>query len=106
MAISSDKPAILLNPGKWRAGFRTARIRTKLLVVLIPTVVCSLLATGYFANIVSQRYINVALERTVLTQTLALANELNLLLEQCRQDLLLFSEENRSSPKWSRSRKD
>ena len=94
MAISEDKPAILLNPRKWRAGFRTARIRTKLLVVLIPTVVCSLLATGYFANIVSQRYINVALERTVLTQTLALSNELNLLLEQCRQDLLLFSEEN------------
>ena len=93
MAESPDKPAILLKPGKWRAGFRTARIRTKLLVVLIPTVVCSLLATGYFANIVSQRYINVALERTVLTQTLALANELNLLLEQCRQDLLLFSEE-------------
>lgn len=67
------------------------RIRTKLLAVLIPSVVGILLVTGYFTYIFAQQYLQEALERIGIVQTLALSKALEDTLAQGRRDLLFFT---------------
>ncbi|WP_052360195.1 sigma 54-interacting transcriptional regulator [Solidesulfovibrio alcoholivorans] len=66
------------------------RIRTKLLAVLIPSVVGILLVTGYVTYVFSQQYLQEALERIGIVQTLAVAKALEDTLAQGRRDLLFF----------------
>lgn len=70
------------------------RIRTKLLAVLIPSVVGILLVTGYVTYIFSQQYLQEALERIGIVQTMAVAKALEDVLAQGRRDLLLFAGNN------------
>lgn len=69
------------------------RIRTKLLAVLIPSMVAILLVTGYVTYVFSQQFLQEALERIGIVQTLALATTLEGTLAQGRRDLLFFAAE-------------
>lgn len=70
---------------------RSLRIRTKLLVVLIPSVVAILMVTGYVTYLFSQQFLQTALERVGIVQTLALARSLEDVLAMARRDLLFFA---------------
>ncbi len=76
------------------SGMRNMRIRTKLLIVLIPSVVIILIITGYAAYIFSKSFLQTALERIGIVQTLALAHEMETTLENARKDLLFFAGES------------
>jgi two-component system, NtrC family, response regulator HydG len=70
------------------------RIRTKLLAVLIPSVVAILFVAGYLTYVFSQQFLQTALERIGIVQTMALAKALEDTLAQGRRDLLLFATED------------
>jgi DNA-binding NtrC family response regulator len=72
---------------------RRLRVRTKLLAVLIPSMVAILLVTGYVTYIFAQQFLQEALERIGIVQTLALARALEDTLSQGRRDLLYFADE-------------
>lgn len=63
-------------------------LRGRLMAALIPSLVCILLAAGLCNYSVSSHYINVALERFVRLQNLAVAHEVERFLELAREDLL------------------
>ncbi len=67
-------------------------INAKLVFWGIPPVVAVILLTGFIAHTVSQRFIGMALERSVKLQTRAMARELELELAQYRRDLLLLAQ--------------
>nr|WP_321258379.1 sigma-54 dependent transcriptional regulator [uncultured Pseudodesulfovibrio sp.] len=67
-------------------------LRGKLLLALLPPIVAILLVTGYASYTVSEDFIDIALERSVKMHTLAMAHEVEELLEQCRIDLLFFAQ--------------
>jgi DNA-binding NtrC family response regulator len=69
-------------------GLAEWSIRKKLLVFLIPPVVGILAITGIILNVFSNNYIDIALGRGSITQTLAQAHELESLLEGCREDIV------------------
>ena len=73
-------------------GFRNMRLRTKLLVTLIPSVVLILVFTGYVTHWFSTRFLNEAIERNVQVQTLAISHEVEIFLDQCREDLLILAQ--------------
>lgn len=72
-------------------GYKNSRIRTKLLLVLIPSVVVILIITGYAAYVFSKSYLQTALGRIGIVQTLALAHEVETNLESARRDVLFFA---------------
>lgn len=74
-------------------GFKIGamRLRTKLLLAIIPPVVAILAVTGYVTHFFASHFLNQALERHVSAQTLAMAHELEIFFHQCREDLLLLS---------------
>lgn len=85
-----------LNDGlnfSWIEGsiFHSLRIRTKLLMALIPSTIIILVATGIVTNWFSGQFLNEAIQRTVRLQTLALAHEVETFLNLCREDLLTLS---------------
>ncbi|MCK8601618.1 sigma 54-interacting transcriptional regulator [Desulfoferrobacter suflitae] len=71
--------------------FHSLRIRTKLLMALIPSTILILVATGIVTNWFSGQFLNEAIQRTVRLQTLALAHEVETFLNQCREDVLTLS---------------
>lgn len=75
-----------------RRGLKTSRLRTKLLVALIPSVVFILILTGYITMWFSSKFLTEALRRNVQTQTAALAHEFETFLTQCKEDLLIISQ--------------
>jgi len=72
-------------------GLSDWSIRKKLLVFLIPPVICILGATGIVLNVFSNRYIDLALGRSSLTMTLAQAHEIEILLEGSREDIVALA---------------
>ncbi len=70
---------------------KSLKIRTKLLVVLIPSVVAILMVTGYVTYRFSQQFLETALERIGIVQTMALARSLEEALAMARRDLLFFT---------------
>ncbi|MEJ5366580.1 MAG: sigma 54-interacting transcriptional regulator [Desulfosoma sp.] len=76
-------------PG-WGGGmsFRAFRIRTKLWLTLVPTVLTILIVMGYVSHWFSSRFLQEAVRRTVLLQTLAVAHEYEMFMDRCREDLL------------------
>jgi DNA-binding NtrC family response regulator len=68
--------------------FRAMRIRTKLFLALIPSTILILIATGYATNWFLSQFLNEAIQRNVRLQTLALGHEIEIFLNQCREDLL------------------
>lgn len=81
---------------------RRLGLRGKLLLALLPPIVAILLVTGYASYTVSEDFIDIALERSVKMHTLAMAHEVEELLEQCRIDLLFFAQ-GKMEPKALRS---
>lgn len=81
-------------PISWpdRFVFHSLRVRTKLLMALIPSTILILVATGIITNWFSGQFLNEAIQRTVRLQTLALAHEVEGFLDRCRQDILELSE--------------
>ncbi len=75
-------------------GWTTMRLRTKLLIALIPSVVLILVLTGYITHWFSKQFLNEAIERNVQVQTLAIAHELEIFLNQCKEDLLLLAQQH------------
>ncbi len=73
-------------------GFKSWRLREKLLLALIPPVVCILVFTGYMTWWFSQQFLTEVLERNVRMQSLAISHEVEIFLEQCREDLLLLAQ--------------
>ena len=72
-------------------GLSDWSIRKKLLVFLIPPVIVVLGVTGLVLNVFSNRYIDLALGRSSLTQTLAQAHEIETVLEGCREDIVALA---------------
>ncbi|MBN2140829.1 MAG: sigma 54-interacting transcriptional regulator [Desulfovibrionaceae bacterium] len=74
-------------------GFRSLSLKTKLMTTLIPSVVIVLMITGYITYHLSDTYLDIALQRNVRVQTLALTHEINGLLDSCRRDLLYITQQ-------------
>jgi DNA-binding NtrC family response regulator len=77
---------------------RSFRIRTKLLIALIPSTILILIASGYATNWFSSQFINEAVQRGVRLQTLALAHELEISLNRCKEDLLELPQTRLTEP--------
>lgn len=87
---------VRLGNGSWELeglgiGLGSMRLRTRLLLSLIPSVVLILAVTGYITHWFANRFLQEALDRNVATQTLGMAHELEIFLHQCREDLLLLA---------------
>jgi len=66
-------------------------IRKKLLVTLIPAVVCILVVTGYASHLLFNHYFSIALERNAIVLTLAQAHEIESLFASCRNELSILA---------------
>ena len=75
-----------------RRAFQTWRLRTKLLLTLIPCVVIILLLTGYITTCFSNKFLNLSLKENIRIQTVAMASEFEALLKQCREDLTIIAQ--------------
>jgi DNA-binding NtrC family response regulator len=75
-------------------NLRSDSLKTKLIIWLIPPVVVILFATGYITYRVSLHFLNIALGRHANVHVMALAHEVNGLLETCKRDLLFVSQTN------------
>jgi hypothetical protein len=69
-------------------GLRAMRLRTRLLITLIPSVVFILFCTGYVTHWFAARFLNEAIERNVTVQTLTLSHELEIFLNQDRKSVV------------------
>jgi DNA-binding NtrC family response regulator len=78
----------LTEPMNGFMGFSAWSIRKKLLAVLLPPIILILVVTGYISNQYSAVYLNMALERTVKLQVMAMAHEIELVMDQGREDIL------------------
>lgn len=70
-----------------RNAMLTSSLKTRLLLGLIPPVILLMAATGYFTYLISRQFIDQALERSAILETLLLRNELERLLDRYREDL-------------------
>ncbi len=68
--------------------FTDWRIRNKLIVVILPPVICILLLTGFISNWFSSRFLNQALERSSRLICVAQSYEIEQWIEKARVDLL------------------
>lgn len=75
-----------------RRVFSPWRLRTKLLLGLIPCVVIILILTGCIATWFSSQFLNVVLEEKIQVQTIALASDFEILLKQCKDDLMIIAQ--------------
>lgn len=74
------------------ASTKLMTIRTKLLLALIPSTIFILIATGFVTNWFSSQFLNEAVQRNVRLRTLALAHEVEIFLNHCREDVLELRE--------------
>lgn len=74
-------------------AFRGSSLKTRLMLGLIPPVVIIMIITGYVTYYFSKQSINEAVERTTRLQTVAVGNEIELILDRCRQDLTNLARE-------------
>jgi len=73
-------------------GPKGMSLMAKLILWLLPSVVLILLAEGFLSYRVSYNFIDLALERTVRVQTLAIAHDVSSFLETCKRDLLFVAQ--------------
>lgn len=67
-------------------------IGTRLLVWLVPAVICILGISGFFSYRVSCSFIDLILERNVRVQTLAISHQIEQLFSTCREDILFIAQ--------------
>jgi len=70
--------------------FKKQRIRVKLMLALVPSVVLILTITGYITCLVSNSFLKEAIKRTVTLNTLAVAHEIELVFEKVLKDMNLI----------------
>ncbi len=75
-----------------RNALRASSLKTRLMIGLIPPIMLIMAAAVYLTFCVSWYFINNAFERAALLETIALRNEMELLLEHYREDLADFVE--------------
>ena len=73
-------------------GFGTWRLRTKLMVALIPSVVLILVLTGYISLWFSSKFLDEAVGHSLQVETVAVAREFEALLDECRENLLIIAQ--------------
>lgn len=76
--------------------FRDLNLKSKLMLTLIPSIMLTLLVTGYLTYRLSCTLIEAGVERNALIQTQALAGKIEDFLELCRQDILFAAQESMS----------
>jgi two-component system response regulator HydG len=69
-----------------------SRLRTRLILWLIPPVVLVLLTTGYLEYLIANNFIDIALQRTSRLQVMAMRHEVENFMERSRQDLLQIAQ--------------
>ncbi|MBU1039838.1 MAG: sigma-54 factor interaction domain-containing protein, partial [Proteobacteria bacterium] len=74
--------------------FRDLNLKSKLMFALIPSVILTLLVTGYLTYTLSCNLIEAGVERNAAVHTQALAKQIEDFLEKCRQDVLLAAQES------------
>ncbi|MCU0561714.1 MAG: sigma-54 dependent transcriptional regulator [Desulfobacterales bacterium] len=74
-----------------KEGNKGKKLRTRLLVALVPSAVVILITTGLVTYHISTDYIGTALERFSLLHATTSAHALSSFMESCRQDLVLAS---------------
>ncbi|MBG0776088.1 MAG: sigma 54-interacting transcriptional regulator [Desulfovibrionaceae bacterium] len=72
-------------------GFWPQALNFRLMLTLIPSVMAILAVTGYLGYQISLSFLDIALQRNVKVQTLAIAHDIESLLSTCRQDLLFLA---------------
>lgn len=72
--------------------FLTKSLRFKLLITLLPSVVALFIGTGIATYYISNRYLGIALHRTVRLQATAQARAIERILDEGRKDLLFFAQ--------------
>ena len=85
--LSNWAPKILSSKG----GNKGKKLRTRLLVALVPSAIVILIATGLVTYHISAEYIGTALERFSILHATTSAHALSSFMESCRQDLVLAS---------------
>ena len=73
-------------------GIGGSRLKTRLMLWLIPPVVLILLATGYLMYLIANNFIDIALQRTSRLQVMAMRHAAENFLEHSRQDLLQIAQ--------------
>ncbi|MFZ0725639.1 MAG: sigma 54-interacting transcriptional regulator [Desulfobacterales bacterium] len=68
-----------------------SRLKTRLMLWLIPPIVLILLATGYLMYVIASNFIDIALQRTSRLQVMAMRHAVEEFLDRSRQDLLLLA---------------
>ncbi len=76
-----------------RAAIRTSSLKTRLMIFLIPPVLCILIATGYINYLISKQFINSAIERSSQLQAMAVKREIESFLDRWREDLSRLSQD-------------
>jgi len=73
-------------------GIVGSRLKTRLMLWLIPPVVLILLATGYLMYLIANNFIEIALQRTSRLQVMAMRHAVENFLDRSRQDLLQIAQ--------------
>jgi DNA-binding NtrC family response regulator len=81
----------LARPGV-RGWFFSLSLKKKLMVFLLPPLMVILSITGYLNYRISNQYTEIGLERTARLQALAMAHEIEVRLEEFRQELLFVAQ--------------
>lgn len=104
LKLFQEEPLGFLGAG----SFRSLRIRTKLWLTLVPTVLTILAVTGYVTHWFARQFLQEAVQRTVLLQTLAVAHEYEMFMSRCREDVLWLAQgpwtEEAFRDQWARFR--
>ncbi|MGW8185718.1 MAG: HAMP domain-containing protein, partial [Desulfobacterales bacterium] len=73
-------------------GIPGSRLKTRLMLWLIPPVVFILLVTGYLMYVIANNFIDIALQRTSRLQVMAMRHAVENFLDRSRQDLLQIAQ--------------
>ncbi|NJL60245.1 MAG: hypothetical protein HC887_12060 [Desulfobacteraceae bacterium] len=67
-------------------------IKHRLLLWLLIPVILILGVTGHITYRISRHFISIALERSVMLQTMALSHEIEAFLERCKKNLIMMAQ--------------
>jgi DNA-binding NtrC family response regulator len=76
-----------------RAAYRASSLKTRLMLGLIPPVICIILLAGYFSYQVSKQSIGSAVQRATRLQALAARNAIEAYLDRFREDISYLAQE-------------
>lgn len=83
--------AALIVPNGIAQAYQSMKIRTKLLVVLIPSIIFIMALTGYVTNWFAGQFLSEAVQRTVILNTLGVAHALGSQFDRTIKDIQFLS---------------